>query len=121
MLQPPLTLEPSCSCRLAPITIVCRTAPHACNCNCAAGAHAGVAHRAYLALRGYAIRPDASTEETHDDFKPKYKGEPAEGDIAGQIKKDVTSNDVFIFMKASGTELAERVDAECLLGLGSGG
>eukprot|EP00878_Enallax_costatus_P003499 GHUV01003713.1.p1 GENE.GHUV01003713.1~~GHUV01003713.1.p1 ORF type:complete len:158 (+),score=50.86 GHUV01003713.1:191-664(+) len=39
-----------------------------------------------------------SGEDTHDDFKPKYKQEPV-NDAEEQIKQDISSNDVFIYMK----------------------
>lgn len=47
--------------------------------------------------RAFAIGTDTG-EETHDDFKPKYKQQPA-NDVEEQIKKDVSSNKVFIYMK----------------------
>lgn len=47
--------------------------------------------------RGFAITPDSGSE-THDDFKPKYKAEPA-SNVDEQIKKDISSNKVFIYMK----------------------
>eukprot|EP00877_Chromochloris_zofingiensis_P008107 jgi/Chrzof1/354/Cz01g12200.t1 len=49
--------------------------------------------------RAFAIGTDTG-EETHDDFKPKYKQQPA-NDVEEQIKKDVSSNKVFIYMKGS--------------------
>ncbi|KAI8463697.1 MAG: thioredoxin-like protein [Monoraphidium minutum] len=49
--------------------------------------------------RGFAIGADTGSE-THDDFKPKYKAEPV-ADVADQIRKDIASNAVFIYMKGS--------------------
>jgi hypothetical protein len=44
-----------------------------------------------------------SGEDSHDDFKPKYKQEPvAAEDVDSVIKQDINSNKVFIYMKASG-------------------
>jgi hypothetical protein len=41
-----------------------------------------------------------SGEDSHDDFKPKYKQEPVgEGDVDAVIKQDINSNKVFIYMK----------------------
>jgi hypothetical protein len=47
--------------------------------------------------RGFAITPDSGSD-THDDFKPKYSAPPA-GDVDAQIKEDIGSNKVFIYMK----------------------
>lgn len=48
--------------------------------------------------RAYAIGTDTTGDETHDDFKPKYKAAPVD-DVEAQIKKDVASHDAFIYMK----------------------
>ena len=49
--------------------------------------------------RHYAITTDTG-EDTHDDFKPKQKTAPATaGDAASIIHEDVTSHDVFLYMK----------------------
>lgn len=39
-----------------------------------------------------------SGEDSHDDFKPKYKAEPA-SDVNSTIENDINSHDVFIYMK----------------------
>lgn len=39
-----------------------------------------------------------STEDSHDDFKPKYKGSSS-ANINEQIENDVKSNRVFVYMK----------------------
>eukprot|EP00879_Flechtneria_rotunda_P004658 GHRR01004919.1.p1 GENE.GHRR01004919.1~~GHRR01004919.1.p1 ORF type:complete len:156 (+),score=42.53 GHRR01004919.1:169-636(+) len=39
-------------------------------------------------------------EDTHDDFKPKYKTEPV-SDADEQIKQDIGNNQVFIYMKGT--------------------
>jgi hypothetical protein len=39
-----------------------------------------------------------SGDDSHDDFKPQYKGEAVD-DAAATIKGDITSNQVFIYMK----------------------
>lgn len=51
-----------------------------------------------LALRRAFGTVDTSSSDTHDDFKPKYKVEPV-NDVNELIKKDVTSNPVFLYMK----------------------
>ncbi len=49
--------------------------------------------------RAFAIVPDTG-DETHDDFKPQYKQPPVQEDsVEAQIRKDVTNNSVFIYMK----------------------
>jgi hypothetical protein len=50
--------------------------------------------------RGFAIVTDTS-DDTHDDFKPKYKGPPVD-DAEETIKKDISSHQVFLYMKARG-------------------
>jgi hypothetical protein len=47
--------------------------------------------------RSYAV---VSGEDSHDDFKPKYKSQPA-SDINSTIEKDIKSHEVFIYMKVS--------------------
>ena len=37
--------------------------------------------------------------ESHDDFKSKTKAAPPAADVSSIIKQDISSNDVFIFMK----------------------
>eukprot|EP00775_Hariotina_reticulata_P005021 gene5021-5262_t len=50
-------------------------------------------------LRRYAV---VSGEDSHDDFKPHYKQEPVpEPDVDDQIKKDISSHQVFIYMKGT--------------------
>jgi hypothetical protein len=50
-------------------------------------------------LRSFSI---VSGDDSHDDFKPKYKQEPvAADDVDSVIKQDIGSNKVFIYMKAS--------------------
>ncbi|GBF91650.1 hypothetical protein Rsub_03954 [Raphidocelis subcapitata] len=49
--------------------------------------------------RGFAIGTDTSPD-THEDFKPKYKAEPA-SDVDDQIKKDIAGSKVFIYMKGT--------------------
>jgi len=39
-------------------------------------------------------------DESHDDFKPKYKSEPV-SDAKTQIEKDIADNKVFIYMKGT--------------------
>jgi hypothetical protein len=39
-------------------------------------------------------------DDSHDDFKPKYKSEPV-SDAKSQIEKDIADNKVFIYMKVS--------------------
>jgi hypothetical protein len=40
------------------------------------------------------------SSDSHDDFKPKAKASPPPvGDVAALIKQDITSNDVFVYMK----------------------
>lgn len=53
---------------------------------------------ASLALRRHFGTVDTSSSDTHDDFKPKYKVEPV-NDVNELIKKDVTTNSVFLYMK----------------------
>jgi hypothetical protein len=45
--------------------------------------------------RSFAV---VSGEDSHDDFKPKYKSEPA-SDVNTTIENDIKNNDVFIYMK----------------------
>jgi hypothetical protein len=45
--------------------------------------------------RGFAV---VSGEDSHDDFKPKYKTEPA-SDVNSTIENDIKSHEVFIYMK----------------------
>lgn len=45
--------------------------------------------------RSYAV---VSGDDSHDDFKPKYKGETA-SDVNSTIENDIKSHDVFIYMK----------------------
>lgn len=48
-------------------------------------------------LRRFAV---VSGDDSHDDFKPHYKQEPVpEPDVDDQIKKDISSHQVFIYMK----------------------
>ncbi|WIA19076.1 hypothetical protein OEZ85_003730 [Tetradesmus obliquus] len=50
-------------------------------------------------LRSFAV---VSGDDSHDDFKPKYKQEPvAAEDVDAVIKQDIGSNKVFIYMKGS--------------------
>ena len=39
-----------------------------------------------------------SGQDSHDDFKPKYKAEPVD-DVTSTIQNDISSHDVFIYMK----------------------
>lgn len=61
--------------------------------------HAGPAAAAAACLqrlrRGFAV---VSGEDSHDDFKPKYKTEPA-SDVKTTIENDIKSYEVFIYMK----------------------
>lgn len=61
--------------------------------------HAGPAAAAAACLqrlrRGFAV---VSGEDSHDDFKPKYKDEPVD-DAKTTIENDIKSNQVFIYMK----------------------
>ncbi len=44
----------------------------------------------------------SSSDDTHSDFKPKYKEEAVQtSDVASIIKKDISSNAVFVYMKGS--------------------
>jgi hypothetical protein len=45
--------------------------------------------------RSYAV---VSGEDSHDDFKPKYKSDPA-SDVKTTIENDIKSHEVFIYMK----------------------
>lgn len=45
--------------------------------------------------RGFAV---VSGEDSHDDFKPKYKTEPA-SDVKSTIEHDINNHEVFIYMK----------------------
>jgi hypothetical protein len=48
-------------------------------------------------LRSFSV---VSGDDSHDDFKPKYKQEPVgDGDVDAVIKHDINSNKVFIYMK----------------------
>ena len=62
--------------------------------------HAGALRQGGLFLKRAFATVDSS-HETHDDFKPKSKQEPAKGDIEGVIKTDITSNEVFVYMKGT--------------------
>lgn len=46
-------------------------------------------------MRGYS----SVDQDTHDDFKPKYKG--AKNDVNSQIEKDIKGHDVFLYMKGT--------------------
>lgn len=48
-------------------------------------------------LRQFAV---VAGDDTHDDFKPKYKQEPVDN-VKEQIMRDIASNDAFIYMKVS--------------------
>ena len=54
-------------------------------------------HGGLLSRRCYAT-VDGSVE-THDDFKTKFKQEPVQSDVDSVIKADVTSSEIFIYMK----------------------
>lgn len=47
--------------------------------------------------RGFSV---VSGEDSHDDFKPKYKAEPVD-DATSTIEADIKGNEVFIYMKGS--------------------
>ncbi|KAF6255947.1 hypothetical protein COO60DRAFT_1702577 [Scenedesmus sp. NREL 46B-D3] len=50
-------------------------------------------------LRSFSV---VAGEDSHDDFKPKYKQEPVdEGDVDAAIKQDINGNKVFIYMKGT--------------------
>jgi hypothetical protein len=55
------------------------------------------AARSASSWRQYAIGT-STTDETHDDFKPKYKQEPV-NDVEAAIEADIASHPVFIYMK----------------------
>jgi len=61
-------------------------------------------------LRRFAV---VSGEDSHDDFKPQYKQEPVpEPDVNGQIKEDISSHQVFIYMKVrEGTSSVMQLEA----------
>lgn len=59
------------------------------------------AARSASAWRQYAIGT-STTDETHDDFKPKYKEEPV-SDVEATIQADIASHHVFIYMKVRPT------------------
>ncbi|KAF8064519.1 GRXS15 [Scenedesmus sp. PABB004] len=66
---------------------------------------AALAPAALAAARGAAAAPRRGLavvpgDESHDDFKPRYKAEPV-GDVEAQIKADVADNQVFIYMKGT--------------------
>jgi hypothetical protein len=67
--------------------------------------HAGAASSAG-AWRHYAIGTDTSSD-THDDFKPKYKEEPA-GDAEATIRQDISGHDVFMYMKVGAAVVQPR-------------
>lgn len=48
--------------------------------------------------RWYAV---VSGDDSHDDFKPKYKAEPVD-DVTTTIEGDIKGNEVFIYMKVCG-------------------
>jgi hypothetical protein len=50
--------------------------------------------------RAFAAIGTDTSDDTHDDFKPKFKNPPtADGDVEATIKKDIADNKVFIYMK----------------------
>lgn len=52
--------------------------------------------------RAFAIGT-VTSEDTHDDFKPKFKNPPTgDGDVESVIKRDVAEHKVFIYMKVRG-------------------
>lgn len=57
--------------------------------------------------RGFAV---VSGDDSHDDFKPKYKTEPA-SDVKTTIENDIKSHEVFIYMKVP-TAVSTHVSAE---------
>lgn len=48
-----------------------------------------------------AARLFSTDADSHDDFKPQVKAAPA-GDVEATIEKDISSHDVFIYMKVRG-------------------
>lgn len=70
---------------------------HSLTC-CATGSAACLLPQLQQQLRrNYAV---VSGEDSHDDFKPKYKSEPA-SDVSSTIEKDIKGHEVFIYMKVS--------------------
>lgn len=69
-------------------------------------AQAAIAEQQVVAAAAAALRQQqplaqfatVSGEDSHDDFKPQYKGEPA-SDVQQQIKDDIKGSRVFIYMK----------------------
>ncbi len=55
-------------------------------------------HFASLAGGYSAARLFSTDADSHDDFKPQVKAAPA-GDVEATIEKDISSHDVFIYMK----------------------
>ena len=50
-----------------------------------------------------AVRHYSAEDDSHDDFKPKVKAAAAApGSVASTIEQDISSHDVFIYMKARG-------------------
>lgn len=54
--------------------------------------------------RGFAV---VSGEDSHDDFKPKYKAEPVD-DVTSTIEADIKGNEVFIYMKVGATSGSQQ-------------
>ncbi|KAK9814449.1 hypothetical protein WJX72_006058 [[Myrmecia] bisecta] len=46
------------------------------------------------------ISQTPADDDTHDDFKPKIKAQPS-GSVDDQIKQDIGSHEVFIYMKGN--------------------
>lgn len=86
----------TCGCKRTHASPTATTNMHV--CPCAGSAACLLPHLQQRLRRSFAV---VSGEDSHDDFKPKYKAEPA-ADVNSTIENDIKSHEVFIYMKVGG-------------------